>query len=234
MEIPTRTDPSQNQIGTGLISHGRMPIELLSSNVWGVDDWQGQPAHHKGVQGEPDISDRLKLVRRLGEALRLQHKARRSAMLSYTLPIPEFGVTETQELGTLGLKFTGTYRNAQSESLKREVYSLLSEAGKENWDGEGALALDMETVEVAMKLVDRFPPYTAKPEVAATPHGEVDFDWVIDKETMLTVSVSPSKEIAFAGLFQETKLNGSEPWTGNLPHFVDCCLDRLHEHLYDD
>ena len=44
--------------------------------------------------------------------------------------------------------------------------------------------------------------------MAATPHGEVDFDWVIDRSVMLTVSVGPSKEIAFAGLFHGARLNG--------------------------
>ena len=113
------------------------------------------------------------------------------------------------------------------ESLKQEIYGLIEEAGTENWDGEGALALAPETVAVAQKLIDHFPSYVARPDVAATPHGEVDFDWIVSQDVMLTISVCPSGEIAFAGLFRDARLNGREPWTGALPQFVSCCFERL-------
>ena len=113
------------------------------------------------------------------------------------------------------------------ESLKQEVYALLKHAGAENWDGEGALALAPGTVDIAQQLIDGFPGYIARPDVAATPHGEVDFDWVIAQDVMVTVSVGPSGEIAFSGMFRGARLNGSESWTGKLPQFVRCCFERL-------
>ena len=122
---------------------------------------------------------------------------------------------------------TDDHPDADRESLKQEVYGLIEEAGTENWDGEGALALAPETVAVAQKLIDHFPSYVVRPDVAATPHGEVDFDWIVSQDVMLTVSVCPSGEIAFAGLFHDARLNGREPWTGALPQFVSCCFERL-------
>lgn len=119
--------------------------------------------------------------------------------------------------------------NTDRESLKQEVYDLIEEAGIGNWDGEGALALAPETVAVARKLIGHFPGYVARPDVAATPHGEVDFDWIVSQDVMLTVSVCTSGEIAFAGLFHDARLNGREPWTGTLPQFVGCCFERLCE-----
>lgn len=113
--------------------------------------------------------------------------------------------------------------------LKQRIYSLLEDAGHENWDGEGALALDRGTVGFAQRLADQLPAYVPVPDIAATPHGEVDFDWVLDNDLMLTVSVGPSGEIAFAGYFRGAKLNGEEPWTGILPGFVKCCLERLRD-----
>ena len=121
------------------------------------------------------------------------------------------------------------YPNEERVSLKREVRSLLEEAGTEDWDGEGALALAPETVDIAQKLIDEFPPHIGKPDVAATPHGEVDFDWVINRNVMLTISVGPSKEIAFAALFNDARWNGCEPWKGTLSKFVNCCFERLCE-----
>lgn len=115
-------------------------------------------------------------------------------------------------------------------SLKRKVFSLLKKASKEGWDGEGATKLESETVEVAQELVDRFPihvMYREAPDVDVTPHGEVDFDWVIGRDRMLTVSVLPSREIAFSGLFRGARVNGREPWEGTLPPLVNCCFERL-------
>ena len=106
---------------------------------------------------------------------------------------------------------------------------MVREQATEDWDGEGALALALETVDIAQKLIDEFPPHVSRPDVNATPHGEVDFDWIINRDVMLTVSVGPSKEIAFAGLFHGARLNGCEPWEGTLPQSVNCCFERLRE-----
>lgn len=127
------------------------------------------------------------------------------------------------------MALTHMYPDTERASLKREVFSLLEEAGTEDWDGEGALALAPETVDIAQKLIDEFPSLVGKPDVNATPHGEVDFDWVIARDVMLTVSIGPSKEIAFAGLFHGARLNGCELWEGTLPQFVNYCFERLRE-----
>lgn len=133
-----------------------------------------------------------------------------------------------QELTSRLLRFTPSARhNTEKVDLKQEVDSLLESAGEENWDGEGAFALVPSTVTIAQKLIDEFPSYVSNPDVAATPHGEIDFDWVIDQDTMLTVSVGPSNEIAFAAIFHTTRLHGSEVWGGTLPHFINCCFERL-------
>ena len=121
------------------------------------------------------------------------------------------------------------YPDTERASLKREVHGLLENTGTEDWDGEGALALAPETVDIAQKLIDEFQPHVGRPDVNATPHGEVDFDWIIDRNVMLTVSVGPSKEIAFAGLFHGARLTGCEPWVGTLPQFVNYCFERLRE-----
>lgn len=121
------------------------------------------------------------------------------------------------------------YLDTERASLKREVHDLLKDAGTQDWDGEGALALAPETVGIAQKLIDEFPPHVSRPDVNATPHGEVDFDWVIDRDLMFTISVGPSKEIEFAGLFHGARLNGCEPWKGMLPQFVNYCFKRLRE-----
>ena len=127
------------------------------------------------------------------------------------------------------LTATDEHSNLIKESIKRKVHELIEHAGTDDWDGDGALALAANTVEIAQELVDSFPIDVDVPDIAATPHGEVDFDWIIDRGLMLTVSVGSSNEIAFAGLFRGARLEGSEPWKGTLPHFIHCCFERLRE-----
>lgn len=119
--------------------------------------------------------------------------------------------------------------NIVRQQLEQEVHELLESAGKENWDGEGADALSSTTVETAKKLIGTFPPYIDTPDVSATPHGRVSFDWFVDRDTMLIVSVGPSNDIAFAGSLQTTELNGSAPWTNELPPFVRCWFEQLRD-----
>ena len=120
-------------------------------------------------------------------------------------------------------------RIPERESLKQEVNELLESAGSENWDGEGALAITPGLVRIAHEVIEKLPIYAAKPDVEATPHGEIDFDWVVDQNTMLTVSVAPPNVVAFAGTFPEARLAGKEEWAGELPHFVECCLKRIKQ-----
>ena len=210
--IETSTNPSQSQTPSGQMTIGEMSGDRLNLDFWNVDKRNIQSA------GQPPHG--LELTQLFREALVRQ---------LYPNVIQRIFADAELLAGTLGLPAARTSPAIERESWKREVSSLLSEAGEANWDGEGALALDAETVEIAIELVDRFPLYTTRPDVAATPHGEVDFDWVVNREVMLTVSVCPSKKIVFAGLFFGARLSGSEPWSGDLPHFVNCCFERLRD-----
>lgn len=116
-------------------------------------------------------------------------------------------------------------------SVKKSIRGLLQIAGEGNWDNDDALAIVPKTVAIAETLVDLFPEFmfTAPPDVSPTPHGEVDFDWIISRNIMLTVSVCPSEEIAVAGIFEDSDYHKTELWTGDLPSSVRKCFDRLRE-----
>ena len=115
-------------------------------------------------------------------------------------------------------------------SVKLSVTELSKTAGQENWDGEDALAVAPPTVETAKKLVDLFPKSVPPPDVSPTPHGEIDFDWILSQEIMLTVSVGHSGKIAFAGIFTDLELHGERSLTEeNLPAPIRFCFDMLRE-----
>lgn len=110
--------------------------------------------------------------------------------------------------------------------IRESARELLASAGEENWDGENALPILPETVKIAEDVVDLFPSSGFLPEVSATPHGEIDFDWVISKDIMLTVSVCPAGKIAYSGIFN---IQGSEEWNDQLPSDVVCWLTGLQK-----
>ncbi len=122
------------------------------------------------------------------------------------------------------------FNDAEKLSVKKSINSFLRTAGKEDWDGEGALPVVSETVRIAEELVDFFPVFIDPPEVSASPQGEIDFDWVESREIMLTVSVCPSGEIAFAGIFNGLRMLGRKPWEDEIIRlFLRDCFRNLGE-----
>ena len=110
--------------------------------------------------------------------------------------------------------------------VKESVRELLESSGEKNWDGENALPVLSKSVKIAEDIIDLFPSSNFLPEVSATPHGEIDFDWVISKDIMLTVSVCPTGKIAYSGIFH---IQGSEEWSNQLPSDVVCWLAGLQK-----
>ena len=115
---------------------------------------------------------------------------------------------------------------SERHEIKESLRELLESAGEENWDGEGALPILPENVEIAESVVDLFPSSGFLPEVSATPHGEIDFDWIISKDIMLTLSVCPTGKIAYSGIFN---IEGNEEWSSQLPSGVVCWLAGLQK-----
>lgn len=116
----------------------------------------------------------------------------------------------------------------QKTFLNEKLKELIHQAGEENWDGEGALALDEETISMAGALIEFFPAFSETPDISATPHGEVDFDWCLEDGAMLTISVSLEGEIAYAWLKGASVMNAKEEWTGQSPDFIRCFFERLN------
>ena len=122
-------------------------------------------------------------------------------------------------------------RNLDDESghdLQTRITDLLKHHRHQDWDGENADPLSKSTVRVACKIAAYFPDRVPT-DINATPHGEVDFDWVVDSTTMLTVSVGPppKHKIAYAAIFDGGRVSGQASWRGTLPRLIRCCFHQL-------
>ena len=119
----------------------------------------------------------------------------------------------------------------QQETCKGAIRSLLTSAGEQNWDGEGADPVTKNTVAYAMGLVKELPCGVGLPEIYADREGNIEFDWHLDNGTMFTISVGKTEDIAVSGLYNgEAKLTGMQ-WdkTGKVDALLDCGLEWLRE-----
>ncbi len=139
----------------------------------------------------------------------------------------------------------GSYKSAslihptfQENTIVREhllsmIDEVEQEANKPDWDGDGAVPLEAGTVAVARDLVGCFPSLKELPDISASPRGEIDFDWEIERRVSLTICVCrpPRHDIVFLSTNGATEVRGRAPWDGELPQPVRCCFEMMKGYL---
>ncbi len=120
-----------------------------------------------------------------------------------------------------------TVNRENNLNLKKQIRDLSQLTVTNNWDGDDAVAVSQSTIENALTLVDLLPIGVDEPEIAPTPHGEIDFDWMDETRTMLTISVCPDGGLAWAARCEDFNCRGKTPCVDNLPPPLLCCLQRF-------
>ena len=119
----------------------------------------------------------------------------------------------------------------------RKIEELAQTAGEDNWDGEGAIKVSWETIEVARKLVTTFPQNVLREnlDIDVTPLGSIDFGWVLERDVMMNIIVLPSGEIGFAYSVHGARGGGKEPWEGTTIRSVSEAFDKVfNRHGFGD
>ena len=114
--------------------------------------------------------------------------------------------------------------------LKDHVDTAAREAVMDGWAGGDAIAVDTDVVANAKRLIDSLPKLDVLPEVAATEHGEIGFDWAPTDTCTLRLTVGARDQITLSGLFDDTLVSGKEQWESGLPQLVQCCLERVRSY----
>lgn len=111
----------------------------------------------------------------------------------------------------------------------QKIEMLAQTAGEDNWDGEGAIKVSWETIEVARKLFTTFPNNVLSKDldIDATPFGSIDFGWVLERDVMMNILVLPSREIGFSYSVHGDRNDGKEPWRGTMPRSISEALDKV-------
>ena len=197
------TDASpQQQEQIGQFEHMRFATSVAD----GVSGYARSPLRHQWIDGASDIT-----------TLRFLH-----------VPMPVYDCIESVVLAEINSTIERNLGDEYGRALQSRITDLLKHHRHQDWDGEDADPLSESTVSVACKIAACFPDRVPK-DVNATPHGEVDFDWVVNRKTMLTVSVGPPPKhiIAYAAIFDGERVSGQATWSGTLPRLIRCCFRQL-------
>lgn len=78
------------------------------------------------------------------------------------------------------------------------LIALANECSEEGWDGEGAYAIDAETMSIAKHLIRILPPGVPLPEFAPEPDGSISVDWTQSKDRNFSLSINRHNRFAFS------------------------------------
>ncbi len=109
-----------------------------------------------------------------------------------------------------------------------ELEAARWEAGRDNWDGYGARAVDEGAYRKALAFLRLLPVSLPGPDAAVDPDGEISFTWQRGPKKLFSVSVGPSNTLSYAGLLGQVSTYGTEYFVDELPPSILVNLARLY------
>ena len=120
-----------------------------------------------------------------------------------------------------------SYPELPTAAWADEIDALLQQQDETDEDVYSTQGLSQETADKAKSLLQHFPFNTSEPAISATAQGELDFDWCAESGAMLTISVGPEGDIAFAFTDGDSEHAGRERSVDNSPDAVRFYLQRI-------
>ena len=113
----------------------------------------------------------------------------------------------------------------------QEGYRLLEEVAEEhdepNWDGYGALPINIASLRKAYEFIQILPLSLPLPDIEVDPDGEVSFDWYDDSGGVFSVSLGESGRLTFAGAFGRKEVHGVDHFDDEIPMPILIYLQQL-------
>ena len=119
--------------------------------------------------------------------------------------------------------------NEWLREVKREIRALAVDEGDIDRSGDGAdVPPGAAAVAAAASLTDDLPLGIPRPDVCATPKGEIDLTWFVAGGTVsLSIGPDGNDVVLTAMLDDGREYSGCEPWSGRIPETMKCCLRDL-------
>lgn len=111
------------------------------------------------------------------------------------------------------------------------VWKLADECAVENWDGNGADAVDELAVDRAIEFIRALPHAVPMPELAAEPDGSISLDWIQSRHRLFSLSIGGSERIAYAWLDGADNGHGVAHFDGyNVPPRIFDLIESIVKH----
>ena len=105
-------------------------------------------------------------------------------------------------------------------AVQAAIRDQLRACGRPGWDGYRAEPVRPETGEYAHQFIDALPYGLPMPTVGAETDGHLTVEWYRTPSRVLSVSISPERELHYAALLGTARRNGTEPFLGAVPEDV--------------
>lgn len=108
-----------------------------------------------------------------------------------------------------------------------EILDVFNACKAPNWDGEGALAVNLAALSKALLFLSKLPDAIIPPAISADAEGEILFDWQGKQGELFTVCINDVGRYLFAA--QLTRFQGVRG-SGHIfePHPLDLSVFLLH------
>lgn len=118
--------------------------------------------------------------------------------ISYNKDVKNF-ISNNNNIDIDILESIGVFNQSKDKnSLIAELYRMSSECGKDNWDGEGALALDPFILHITENVIQSLDSNIPLPEITPEPDGCISLDWIISKNKEISASISKTRYMPYA------------------------------------
>lgn len=113
-------------------------------------------------------------------------------------------------------------------TLEDEIINLYYERCEDNWDDQGAIALNPEALIECLGFLELYPSDLPLPEPVPEPDGAIALEWYVSPSRIFTISLTGEQRIAFAGkLGNGNRIHGIEEFNGELSPFILESIRRI-------
>lgn len=115
------------------------------------------------------------------------------------------------------------------ERARAQFIALLGEYASPGWDGYDAMPVSADAVDRAFHFAVSLSPALSSADVSANAYGDVEFEWYVRPDKILTLSIGPGGRFFYAGLNGIDRYTGSGYIAGPPPRLLRDVRDVLSE-----
>lgn len=113
--------------------------------------------------------------------------------------------------------------------LLEDLNSVVERASVPNWDGYDAEPVNIAAFIEARRFIRRLAFSAPMPEILSDPDGDITLQWIREPDRQLSVSLSGTGRVSYAGLFGKgIRAHGTEVFNAAIPQEIIRKLRRLY------